>query len=241
MKDPIFDYRISGYDPSIVPNLFVAMMDVDATSPAEWIPRTGRSLGQPGWGLVYHIALSVLRPDDDNLVIETGTNLGSTAIMVGQAMKDSNRGGEVRTIEIDAEIAEEASRRIDIARVSEFIRVFVGSSLDVLPEIIGSDERIRMAFLDGNHFHDHVVAEFESIREKLHDDAVVIFDNTYAIGEGNEDPRVNGALRTIVDTYGGNLINFPICSWYTPGLALWQLRPFDDMAPPKPGTFVSET
>lgn len=53
---------------------------------------------------------------------------------------------------------------------------------------------------------------------------IVMFDNTYEISEPGEDPRVNGALKEIQATYGGNLINMEFVSWYTPGLALWQKK-----------------
>jgi hypothetical protein len=107
--------------------------------------------------------------------------------------------------------------------------------------VLGEEKDIPIVFLDGNHWHDHVVSEFEFVHPHLASDAVVVFDNTYMLAEADEDPRVNGALRTILDRFGGNLINFPFCSWYTPGIALWQQQAFPEMAPPAPGSFVPET
>ena len=72
----------------------------------------------------------------------------------------------------------------------------------------------------------------------MEDDGLVVFDNTSLIAEDDEDPRVNGALRTIVAKHGGNLVNLPFCSWYTPGMAFWQKNPFADMEPPQIGYFV---
>ena len=80
--------------------------------------------------------------------------------------------------------------------------------------------------------HDHVVREFELVVDRIRDDGLVVLDNTALIAEGDEDPRVHGALRTIVSIFGGNLVNLPFCSWYTPGMAVWQRQPFDDMTPP---------
>lgn len=240
MREPIFDYRITDYDRAILPSTFLAFMDESVRSPADWIPRTGRSLGQPGWGLLYYLTLSVLRPEEPNLVVETGTNLGSTAIIVAQAMKDSQRPGVVKTIEIDSEIAAEAARRFQLAGIAGYIEPYIGDSLEVLPTILDGDP-VRLAFLDGNHFHDHVVREFEFVVEHLTEDGIVVFDNTYDISEEREDPRVNGALRTIKDRFGGNLVNLPICSWYTPGIAMWQGQPFAHMEPPAPGSFEQAT
>jgi hypothetical protein len=241
VREPIFEYRITDYNRSNLPNRFLAFMDEGVESPADWIQRTGRSLGHPGWGLLYHLTLTLLQPRELNLIVETGTNVGSTAIIVAQAIKDSGREGVVRTIEIDEEIATEAARRFRLAGVEQWVEPIVGDSLKALTDVVRDGETIRLAFLDGNHFHDHVVREFELVHDHLLDDSVVVFDNTFNISEGREDPRVNGALKTIVGRYGGNLINLPVCSWYTPGVAIWQRSAFSDMVPPDPGSFDPNT
>ncbi len=240
MRDPIFSYRLVKYDRSLLPNRFLAFMDDDVEGPDDWIPRTGRSLGHPAWGLVYHLVMCALDPDQPNLIVETGTNLGSTAIVMAQAIKDSGRAGVVRTVEIDRSLRDEAVRRIELAGLSDYVQTFTGDSLEILPEMIGESGNIRIAFLDGNHFHDHVVSEFEAVESHIADDGIVLFDNTYQIAEKDEDPRVHGALKTIVHRYGGHLINLPFCSWFTPGLAIWQRSPFLQMDAPQPADFISE-
>lgn len=239
MRQPIFDYRITDYDRSIVPSRFVGFLDDGVYGPDEWIPRSGRSLGHPGWGLVYHLAITMLDPASPNLVLETGTNLGSTAIILAQAIRDSGRPGIVRTVEIDPAIAAQASMRFELAGVAPFVELFQGDSLIMIPQMLAGSAVLRIAFLDGNHFHDHVVREFELILPHLAEGGVVLFDNTYSIAEGREDPRVNGALRTIVHRHGGALVNLPFCSWYTPGIAIWQRSAFADMTPPPPDSFES--
>jgi predicted O-methyltransferase YrrM len=110
-----------------------------------------------------------------------------------------------------------------------------GNSLEVLPRVVAATGRIDVAFLDGNHLHDHVIAEFAAVEAKLRPDGAVILDNTLLIAEGLEDPRVNGAVRTILDRHGGNLVNLPFCSWWTTGIAIWQRQAFADITPPAPG------
>ena len=241
MKAPIDRYRIVDYDRTLIPSRFVAFLDEGVIDERDWVARSGRSLGHPGWGWVYHSVLMALDPDRPNVLVETGTNVGSTAIVVAQAILDSGRDAMLHTIELDPDIHAEARRRFELAGVSHVITPHLGDSLSVLRTIAASVDRIDIAFLDGNHFHDHVVAEFELIVDLVRDDGLVLFDNTGLISEGAEDPRVNGGLRTILSRFGGNLVNLPFCSWYTPGMAVWQRQAFADMTPPPSTSFVPES
>lgn len=237
MREPIFHYRITDYDRRLVPNRLVASLDEGAVERDDWVAASGHSIGHPGWGLVYHALLTLLDPDRPNFVVETGTNVGSTAIVIGQAIIDSGRKCEFHTVEIEPEVHEEAKRRFELAGVAEIVTAHCGDSLAVLPQILDGVDEVCVAFLDGNHLHDHLVEEFEFVVDRLRHDGAVIMDNTYLIAKPGEDPRVNGALRTIQRRFGGNLVNLPFCSWYTPGMAIWQRQAFDDMEPPAVGSW----
>ena len=84
---------------------------------------------------------------------------------------------------------------------------------------------VRFAFLDASHLQNDLLAEFDAVLPYLADDAIVAMDNTYQLAGPGEDQRVNGALKTFPERYGGNLINLEFCSWFTPGLAFWQKSP----------------
>jgi Methyltransferase domain len=238
VRAPVDRYRITAYDRGLVPNRFLAFLDDGVVDQCDWLARSGRSIGHPGWGWVYHTVLMLLDADRHNVVVETGTNVGSTAIVIAQAIIDSGRPGELHTIELEQEIHEEARRRFELAGVADVITAHRGDSRELLPRIVAEHDELAVVFLDGNHFHDCVVAEFEDVVAKVRSDGAIIFDNTRLIAEGSEDPRVHGALRTIVSRHGGNLVSLPFCSWYTPGMAIWQRQAFTDMAPPEAGTFT---
>lgn len=231
MRDPLF-YRNTDYDRSLLPNEHLRTLDANAVDRTEWEETTGYSIGYPAWGMLYYTVLCRLNPDAFNLVIETGTNKGSSSIVLAQAIKDSKGSGELRTVELDAEFAAKARDNVSKAGLSELVRYYEGDAIEQLPDMLAGNYKVAVAFLDGNHLHKQVIREFELVEPHLDDDSVVIFDNTYLIAEPSEDQRVNGALREIKNRFGGNLINLPYCSWYTPGMALWQRQPFADMTPP---------
>ncbi len=239
MKKPEFRYRITDYDRSIIPSRFVAWLDDGVIDDKDWLARSGRSLGHPGWGWLYHTILMLLDADRSNVLLETGTNVGTSSIIIGQAIIDSGRHGVLHTIELDPELHEEANRRFELAGVSTVVESHCGDSLTVLPQVLANVEELAVAFLDGNHLYEHVLKEFELVVGRLRPGGVVLLDNTALIADEGEDTRVNGALRTILRTHGGNLVNFPYASWWTPGIAIWQRQAFDEMEPPPAGSAAS--
>jgi predicted O-methyltransferase YrrM len=222
MKKPVY-YRWTDYNLDLLPNAYLREQERGVGGPSEWVEKTGYSPGFPAWNLLYYALLCSLKPDSFNLIVETGTNIGSSTIILAQALKDSGRDGLVRTVEIEPANHERAKLSAEKAEVVDRIEFYLGNSLEMLPSM--ADQPVQIAFLDGNHLHDHVIHEFEIVLPRLKPDALVIFDNTYQIADEGEDPRVHGALKSIQKLHGGNLINFPIASWYTPGFAIWQKTP----------------
>src|SRR3990167_8655576 len=88
--------------------------------------RTFRSLGWPSWGLLYHLALAFLLPEQDNTIVEVGTNLGLSSIVLAQALVDFQIAGTVHTYENDPTFAEEAERRVNAAQLAGRVVIYGG-------------------------------------------------------------------------------------------------------------------
>lgn len=225
MKKPQF-HRIVDYDRRLLPNPLLARLDQDSPTSQEWVKTTGLSPGHPSWGLLYHLLLTTLHPDRFNYLVETGTNWGLSTIVLAQALIDSRRAGEVATIELDPVNLDKAKAHFIEAEVADRVTTFLGDSAKLLPEVAERYPTIRVAYLDGNHEMEHVLKEFATVYPRMEPDGLVILDNTYLIADKDEDQRVFGALETIRNQYGGQLINLPYTSWYTTGVAIWQNTPF---------------
>ncbi len=221
MKSPIY-HRMFGYDTNLLPNRHLAFLEQGANTIEEARERTGASIGYPGWGLIYHLLLSHLDREREEIIIETGTNFGCTTIILAQALIDSGCKGKVITIEIEEKNVKVAENNFEMAGVNSRIDVRCGNSYDILPEVAKEIESTRFAFIDGSHLSEDVLFEFEILLPNLASDALVLFDNTYPIADEGEDQRVYGALGTIKERYGGNIINLEYVSWFTPGLAMWK-------------------
>lgn len=221
MKSPRY-FRITDYDRSLLPNKVLRRLEKDADGESDWVLKTGLSPGHPAWGIIYHVVLASLHPAGENIIVETGTNWGSSTIVLAQAIRDAGRGGKVYTVELDPKNHAKAKRRVARAGLEDLVEFHLGASEEVLPTLVPNLPSIRFAYLDGGHELDTVMAEFAAVEKKLTPGAVVMMDNTYPITENGEPARVSEALHAIIETYGGSLINLPFVSWYTPGLAMWQ-------------------
>ncbi|HPE33007.1 MAG TPA: class I SAM-dependent methyltransferase [Parvularculaceae bacterium] len=221
MKDPKF-YRITSYDRGLLPNPVLRRLEEDADTMEKWTQKTGLSPGHPAWGILYHVMLACLHPDQDNIIVETGTNWGSSSIVIAQAIRDSGRRGRLHTIEIDRVNHEKAKARVEEAGLSDLVEFHLGASEKVLPTLMEKLDSVRFAYLDGGHGLDTVLVEFDAVQRKLAHGGLVIMDNTYPIASEGETARVCEALREIVARHGGNIVNLPFVSWFTPGLAIWQ-------------------
>jgi predicted O-methyltransferase YrrM len=219
--------RIFDYDKSLLPNKYLAKLEMGVTDIEEAKEKTGYSIGYPGWNLLYFSMLCSLRRDSFNIVLETGTNLGCSTIALAQALLDSQLDGCIHTVEIDNDNYEQAVSNVVQAGVAEVVELHNTDSLTFLQEENAfSGKIISYAFLDGCHEQDYVIKEFNLLYPFLDHKSIVVFDNTYRLTEDPVDKRVNGALQRIKEKYGGNLINFENVSWSTPGLAIWQKDPF---------------
>jgi predicted O-methyltransferase YrrM len=212
---PIPSGRTFDYDRQLLVNPYLAEQEAASHGLRSAVARTGLSLGYPAWNLLYYALLCSL-PSSDPVVVETGTNLGFSTIVLAQALLDAGTGGVVHTVDIDPEVVELAKRHAAQAGVARPIRFHLGDSRDFLARLAGEVDHVDFAFLDSDHHAEAVVAEFERLYPLVaacH--GKVYFDNTSRGG-------VAKALRHIHATYGGNLIEFPYCSWAPPGNTIWQ-------------------
>ncbi len=225
MRDPKF-FRQYDYDRRLLPNPHLRELD-NVTDLAGAKERSGWSIGYPGWGLLYYLVMTSLDHESENVIVETGTNHGSSTIMLAQSLLDSPAEGHIHTFEIDEGFYGRAQVNLAEAGVADIVTQHLGDAKSLLGSVLEEIDVVQVAFLDGSHLVVDVLEEFAAVRSKLSRNGLVIFDNTYRIADEEEDQRVHGALATLVSEYGGNLINFPSVSWFTPGVAIWQQHPFD--------------
>lgn len=229
MKRPLY-YREFSYDKSLLPNDWLRSKEEQTKDIDEALSQTGASVGWPGWSLLYSLTLGSFEPLQAGQVVETGTNMGASTVILAQALLDRRVApAQVITFEKDPTLVARARRNFRDAGVDSVIYSVEGDTRDVLANVLAErvpKKSLRLVFLDGGHEKDLVNYEFDAIQDFLCDDGIVLFDNTYQIAEQTDAPRVNEFLTDLVESRTGNLVNVPYLSWYTPGMAIWQRAPF---------------
>jgi predicted O-methyltransferase YrrM len=209
--------RIFNYNFHLLPTSYIAEIESRSPDLDFAVKNTGLTIGYPAWNLLYYSLLTSLLPiRNEIIIVETGTNLGFSTIILAQALKDTNAKGFIYTVDIDQGIVERAKRNIEYAGLDMYVRFHVQDSVEFLSNFVNQTEYIDFAFLDSNHCYEHVKKEFSIIFPRIVAcKGKVYFDNT-AIGD------VQKAIQYIKFAYGGNFIEFRNCSWSPCGNTIWQ-------------------
>lgn len=226
--------RLFSYPLHLLPNSFIRNLESISWDRESAIRQTGLSIGYPAWNLLYYALFCSLVEkqeswtEQDAVIVETGTNLGFSTIILAQALKDSGAKGRVYTVDIDQRNVEIAKRNVERSGLGKYVKFYNEDSAVLLPRLIREMKYLDFILLDADHSEPAVLKEFQSLYETVaKSQGKVYFDNTSREG-------VAKALKSIKQDYGGNLIEFQNCSWAPPGNAIWQPDQFwvvDEKAP----------
>jgi hypothetical protein len=133
-------HRALNYDKKLLPNAYIEYLEQNVTCIDQAIPKSGYTISSLVWNLTYYATLNCLRKDAFSNIIETGTNLGCSTIMLAQALIDSQLNGCVYTVEIDKMNYEKAIDNIKKASVADFVKLYSQESLSFLAQIGFEDD-----------------------------------------------------------------------------------------------------
>ena len=212
---PLIPHSCRDDDPRWVPRYpHPALVEADFAS------MEFRSLGWPGWGLLYHLALAACRPDQDNILVEVGTDVGWSTLVLAAVLEDFALPGEVWTYEIDPERRERAEARIAAAGLAH--RVYIhGDFLAASPKPL----EVVFGFIDfaKDALPNRTVLTL--LLDRLRPGGTILIDNSWCLG-------VRAALDDLSPRYA--VVDLPHASWGfwpqrerggTPGMSLVQERP----------------
>jgi len=160
--------------------------------------KSGKAMGSTDQD--YFIMYAVARAIQATRIVEIGTNRGFSAIIFCQTVIDNKQIPHIWTIDdwkINPKTFDIASGLFDKTGFEKYIDIIVGSSQDVLPDLLNRIGRVDLIFIDGSHKPEDVITDFRNAKD--YTDYILLHDT----GEG----RV-GYLQEIKEG-GWTVISFP--------------------------------
>ncbi|MEM3356856.1 MAG: O-methyltransferase [Candidatus Bathyarchaeia archaeon] len=133
----------------------------DAARGEKFLPIVGPSRGK--------ILVKVIREVKPKHVLEIGTLVGYSAILMG---KELGSDAHLITIEIDANNAKLAKENIRKAEIPPTVEVLVGDALKIIPKLKGDFD---LVFIDADK--EQYLEYLRLVEDKLHKGSVIVADN----------------------------------------------------------------
>lgn len=164
----------------------------DAARGEKFLPIVGPSRGK--------ILVKVIREVKPKRVLEIGTLVGYSAILMG---KELGSDAHLITIEIDANNAKLAKKNIRKAEIPPTVEVLVGDALKIIPKLKGDFD---LVFIDADK--EQYLEYLRLVEDKLHKGSVIVADNVehapayldYVRSSGKYNSRFE-SLSTITATH----------------------------------------
>ena len=113
-----------------------------------------------------------------NNILEIGTNLGVSGQYFIKGLEDK-KNTKFITLEGVKRLCEIALSRFDSLSNHDRFEVIHGLYDKTLPEVVKSNTRFDLVFIDGNHQYEATLNYFEMLKDNLADKAMVIFDDIH--------------------------------------------------------------
>jgi predicted O-methyltransferase YrrM len=139
-------------------------------------------------------------------VLEVGTLIGYSAILMGKEMDEKT---EIISIEIHSDEAELAGQNIGRAKIPAKVKIITGDALQVIPSLKGMFDFVFIDAEKSEYFQYLKLAE-----EKLHKDTVVFADNAGVFADHMRDyldyVRNSGKYRSRYIQVGGDGVEISV-------------------------------
>lgn len=140
---------------------------------------------------------SVVKKYEPNLVLEIGTLVGYSAILMAKNMKK----GKIISIEINKKNHMAAKANIEMAGLSDKVEIICGDALEIIPTL---DGQFDLVFIDA--IKDDYMKYLKSVEPKLAKNAIIVADNVVRFEKDMrnflEYVRKSGKYRSELHNFG---------------------------------------
>ena len=140
-------------------------------------------------------------------ILELGTSLGITSAYLAKP----NKSIRLTTIEGSETIANVAKQTFEHLKINNITQL-IGNFNEELPKfLMQQSEPLDLVFIDGNHQKEATLNYFEACLPKLHNDALVIFDDIYwskGMTEAWKEIKLHQKTQVTIDLFHLGLVFF---------------------------------
>ena len=148
------------------------LRDIEGLSKDKFLPIIGREKGS--------VLISVIKKYNPKKILEIGTLVGYSAIMMAKNMKS----GKIITLEIDKDTAKLARENIEKARLSDRIEIMEGDAVNVLKNI---KEKFDLVFLDAKKEEYFAYLKILEKNKCIKKGSVIVADNVKIFASAMSD------------------------------------------------------
>lgn len=166
--------------------------EIERMADNEFLPIVGSRKGK--------ILADTVREVRPKRVLEVGTLIGYSAILIG---KELEKDAELITIEIHEDEAKMAEENIKKAQIPPTVQVLVGDAVKMIPKLQG---QFDLVFIDAEktEYFDYL----KLVEDKLHRGSVIVADNAGVFADQMRDyleyVRSSGKYRSKLARVGGD-------------------------------------
>lgn len=136
MKD-VLDENLQVFIKNILPEPDALLNDMSNYAQERHI-----SIVEPEVGNLLNLLVHLLKP---KRILEIGTAIGASSIYMARALQDNQNGGQITTIELVNERAQQAQQNFVQAGVASYIQLIEGDAREIFPTI---NQQYDLIFLD---------------------------------------------------------------------------------------------
>jgi caffeoyl-CoA O-methyltransferase len=147
------------------------LKEIERMSTKEFLPIVGPRKGQ--------VLIEVIRKIKPKRVLEVGTFIGYSAILMGKELENK---AQLITIGIHEDEAKVARENINRAELLPIIDVIVGDAIEAMPKLTG---KFDMVFIDADKTE--YLQYLRLVEDKLHKGSVIVADNAGTFADEMKD------------------------------------------------------
>ena len=173
-------------------------IEVWALQPDTWVANRFMGISTLQNPMDAWVTLEIINDVKPDVILETGTYRGGSALLWAMFLEHVNRKGRVITIDIKHQAFEARTHKLALERI-EFL---VGSSTS--PEIVEAvGERVKgkrvLAILDSAHSRDHVYEELKTYAPMIPVGSYIVVQDGAVCGHPLDNPPCPGPYEAVED------------------------------------------